>query len=542
MHIPTHQHVPSTSRTSINNSQSPTTRTESTLHVGTPTLNINTPPFPPNLHQAPLPSHTNRPNNNFYTNIPNANTPPHTVNTQVPPPFNPHVPPPYFLQYPATTSPSVHSNDSSTLVALQKQWERQEKLDMECNQMEKEKEERKRMKEEREQRKEDRKCMEKRENQQRSRINKAFEKIPRFDGTNPSYCFDWLEQTKALVHEHHGRIYREELLLNCGTSMSKTIHALPQGATNQIIKDAVLRNHSNLRTVSQRSNAYQQLHQKPDEALQSYNTRYVSFFHLAFPELELDNPLSRMHCIHYASSLFGKLGDKMTGRFNQDLPDNLHMAFEKAVNFKPRIITKQSINNRKIHKINQIDVGQEDDVKINEAHIRNPNYKGKNYDPNFAQNRLKNNNTNISANNYTSNTKSNYESSNQHNNANSGYGHSKTQQQEKPVNVSVTLHGPVSKDQLYKIQEVLRHPSQYRDRIKPKDCPAKGEYATAFNKFCPKKVEVSEATVEEAIKYSQFLRKSEEDIVEAIDIYKALGNKTFYGPEESTEDQQEQQQ
>ena len=55
-------------------------------------------------------------------------------------------------------------------------------------------------------------------------------------------------------------------------------------------------------------------------------------------------------------------------------------------------------------------------------------------------------------------------------------------------------------------------------------------------------MEVSEATVEEAIKYSQFLRKSKEDIVEAIDTYKALGNKTFYGPEENTEDQQEQQQ
>ena len=153
--------------------------------------------------------------------------------------------------------------------------------------------------------------------------------------------------------------------------------------------------------MSQRSNAYQQLHQKPDEALQSYNTRYASFFHLAYPELELDNPLSRMHCIHYASSLFGKLGDKMTGRFNQGLADSLHMAFEKATNFKPRIITKQSINNRKIHEINQVDVGPEDDIEINEAHIRNPNYKGKNYDPNFVQNRFKNNNTNISANNYT---------------------------------------------------------------------------------------------------------------------------------------------
>ena len=325
--------------------------------------------------------------------------------------------------------------------------------------------------------------------------------------------------------------------------MSKTIHALPQGVTNQIIKDAVLRNHSNLRTVSQRSNAYQQLHQKPDEALQSYNTRYALFFHLAYPELELDNPLSRMHCIHYTSSLYGKLGDKMTGRFNQDLPENLQMAFEKATNFEPRIITKQSINSRKIHKINHIDIGQEDEIEINEAHVRNPNYKGKNYDPNFVQNRLKNNSsTNNTPNNYNSNTKSNYESSNQHNSNNSGYAHSKSHQQEKPVNVSVTLHGPVSKDQLYKIQEVLRHPSQYRDRIKPEDRPVKGEYATTFNKFRPKKVEVNEATVKEAIKYGQFLRKSKEDIAEAIDIYKALGNDTFYGPEEDPEDQQDQPQ
>ena len=124
--IPPQQHAPGTSRTSITNSQSPTTRTESTLHVGTPTLNINAPPFPPNLHQAPLPPHANRPNN-FYTNAPNANTPSHTFNTQVPPPFNLHVPPPYFPQYPVTTSPSVHSSDSSILLALQKQWERQKK-------------------------------------------------------------------------------------------------------------------------------------------------------------------------------------------------------------------------------------------------------------------------------------------------------------------------------------------------------------------------------------------------------------------------------
>ena len=320
------------------------------------------------------------------------------------------------------------------------------------------------------------------------------------------------------MNEHHRQIYQEELLLNCGTSMSKTIHALPQGAANQSIKDAVLRNYSNLRTVSQRSNAYHQLHQKPDEVLQSCNTRYASFFNWAYPEFELDNPLSRMHCIHNTSSLYGKLGDEMTGRFNQDLPENLQTAFEKATNFEPRIITKQSINNRKIHEVNHIDVGHEDEIEINEAHVRNPNYEGKKYNPNFAQNRLKatNNNTNMS-NNQNNNTSS-YRPSGQHSNNNSGYGYSKSNQEEKPVNVSVTLHGPVSKDQLYKVQEVLRLPSQYRDRIKPKDRPVKGEYVTAFNKFHPKKVEVNEATVKEAIKYGQFLKKSEEDIAEAINI------------------------
>ena len=94
------------------------------------------------------------------------------------------------------------------------------------------------------------------------------------------------------------------------------------------------------------------------------------------------------------------------------------------------------------------------------------------------------------------------------------------------------LNGPVSKEQLYKIQEVLRHPSQYRDRLKPEDQPATGEYAKSFNKFHPKKVEVNEVTVEEAIKFGQYLKRSEEDIAKVIDIYKSLGNDTFYGPKE----------
>ena len=111
------------------------------------------------------------------------------------------------------------------------------------------------------------------------------------------------------------------------------------------------------------------MYQKPDEALQTYNTRYSSYFRLAYPELHLDDPLMRMHCIHYASSLHGKLGDKMTSRFNQDLPDSLHAAFEKTANFKPHIIVKQSIQERKVHEVNQIDVTQCREEVLSLIHI-----------------------------------------------------------------------------------------------------------------------------------------------------------------------------
>ena len=135
----------------------------------------------------------------------------------------------------------------------------------------------------------------------------------------------------------------------------------------------------------------------------------------------------------------------MTGRFNQDLPENLQTAFEKATNFEPRIITKQNINNRKVHKISHVDVTQGDDeIEINEAHVRNLNYKGKNYDPNYQQNRKKMNNNTLTQ-----------TTSSHHNTGNPGHRYNKNNQQDKPLNVSITLHGPVSKEQIYKIQEVL---------------------------------------------------------------------------------------
>ena len=200
-------------------------QSQSTVGITTPTLMVINPPRQPGPTTGP-----NQP-----LQYPTQHFNPHFLqppSSQVSPllhpgqPFNPQVPPPYFPQYAPSNSPSVGS-EASYLAVIHKQLERQEKQDRESNEIERLKEEQKKMKEEHEQWKEACKKEEKKEIQHCNRVNKSFEKIPRFDGTNPVYCFDCLMQIEALVNDNEGRNYREELLFNCGISVTKMIQAVP---------------------------------------------------------------------------------------------------------------------------------------------------------------------------------------------------------------------------------------------------------------------------------------------------------------------------
>ena len=67
-----------------------------------------------------------------------------------------------------------------------------------------------------------------------------------------------------------------------------------------------------------------------------------------------------------------------------------------------------------------------------------------------------------------------------------------------------------------------------------------GEYAKSFNKFCPKKVEVNKATIDEVVGFSHFMRKSDAEVAEAVDIYKAVRDNIPYRSEDqSTEPPQQ---
>ena len=199
--------------------------------------------------------------------------------------YNPQIPPPYFHIYPPTNSPSVDSNESLLARVFHRQMdmaERQEKHDQE--------------REEREKHKEECEKCEKREANQRACINKAFEKIERFDRSNPSRCLPWLEEIHTMSNTYN-RDYHEELLLNSGGSITKTIHNIDVDASPEQIKDIVLCNHCNLKIPSQRLHAFNSIQQKPDEALQTYNSWYKSHFRLAYPDITIDDTGCRTQCI-----------------------------------------------------------------------------------------------------------------------------------------------------------------------------------------------------------------------------------------------------
>ena len=208
------------------------------MGISTPTLMVNNqlqmgPQQGQQQHQSPqIPSvnqHANSPirHNQFNQHFQQPPMPQVSPFMAPPQQYNLQIPPPYFHCYPPTNSPSVDSNESCLARVFHRQMdmaERQEKHDQEREESEKCKEEHEKW--------------EKREANQRVHINKAFEKIECFDGSNPNRCLSWLEQIHAMSNNYN-RNYHEELLLNSDGSITKTIHNIDADASVEQIKDIV---------------------------------------------------------------------------------------------------------------------------------------------------------------------------------------------------------------------------------------------------------------------------------------------------------------
>ena len=110
------------------------------------------------------------------------------------------------------------------------------------------------------------------EENRNARLDKQFDKIKIFDGSNPAECHPWLEEVHALCSQT-GRPFKEMLLLCAGQAVRDFILDMAPDATDEQIKNDLITGYSDLQGLGCKQTAYDNIAQRPDEPVRSYIVR-----------------------------------------------------------------------------------------------------------------------------------------------------------------------------------------------------------------------------------------------------------------------------
>ena len=225
------------------------------------------------------------------------------------------------------------------------------------------------------------------EENRNARLDKQFDKIKIFDGSNPAECHPWLEEVHALCSQT-GRPFKEMLLLCAGQAVRDFILDMAPDATDEQIKNDLITGYSDLQGLGCKQAAYDNIAQRPEEPVRSYIVRYSRLFKLLNGTAPNEVRM-RTTSMHFVNSLRGYLSSKVENRLlgmndrNYSLGDTFTVALQcelKAIASERRHNKRNTITINNVHTEDQ-DYHQLEDTQ--EVHVRNPNYKGKNYDPNY---------------------------------------------------------------------------------------------------------------------------------------------------------------
>ena len=225
------------------------------------------------------------------------------------------------------------------------------------------------------------------EENRNARLDKQFDKIKIFDGSNPAECHPWLEEVHALCSQT-GRPFKEMLLLCAGQAVRDFILDMAPDATDEQMKNDLITGYSDLQGLGCKQAAYDNIAQRPDEPVRSYIVRYSRLFKL-LNSTAPNEVRMRTTSMHFVNSLRGYLSSKVENRLlgmnerNYSLGDTFTVALQcelKAIVSERRHNKRNAITINNVHTEDQ-DYHQLEDTQ--EVHVRNPNYKGKNYDPNY---------------------------------------------------------------------------------------------------------------------------------------------------------------
>ena len=355
------------------------------------------------------------------------------------------------------------------------------------------------------------------EENRNARLDKQFDKIKIFDGSNPAECHPWLEEVHALCSQT-GRPFKEMLLLCAGQAVRDFILDMAPDATDEQIKNDLITGYFDLQGLGCKQAAYDNIAQRPDEPVRSYIVRYSRLFKLLNGTAPNEVRM-RTTSMHFVNSLRGYLSSKVENRLlgmnerNYSLGDTFTVALQcelKAIASERRHNKRNAITINNVHTEDQ-DYHQLEDTQ--EVHVRNPNYKGKNYDPNYQARKAEGKQHPQLA---TSNNPYKAPA------ARPAATHNNDLARSSDIAGEVTLKTTVDGYQLLKMNELIKNAAAWRARM-----PRTNRFDKYFDKETTKttpKVQINSATLQvmgQAVKDCGYTK---EEFIEAVEMYEHFGN------------------
>ena len=355
------------------------------------------------------------------------------------------------------------------------------------------------------------------EENRNARLDKQFDKIKIFDGSNPAECHPWLEEVHALCSQT-GRPFKEMLLLCAGQAVRNFILDMAPDATDEQIKNDLITGYSDLQGLGCKQAAYDNIAQRPDEPVRSYIVRYSRLFKLLNGTAPNEVRM-RTTSMHFVNSLRGYLSSKVENRLlgmndrNYSLGNTFTVALQcelKAIASERRHNKRNAITINNVHTEDQ-DYHQLEDTQ--EVHVRNPNYKGKNYDPNYQARKAE-------GKQHPQLAKSNnlYKAPA----ARPAATHNNDLARSSDIAGEVTLKTTVDGYQLLKMNELIKNAAAWRARM-----PRTNRFDKYFDKETTKttpKVQINSATLQVMGQTAKDCGYTKEEFIEAVEMYEYFGN------------------
>ena len=364
-----------------------------------------------------------------------------------------------------------------------------------------------------------------------ARMDKQFEKVMVFDSSRPSECHPWLEEVHALCIQT-GRPFHEMLLLCAGQAVCNFITDMSPDATDDQIKNNLITGYSDLQGLRCKQAAYDDITQRPDEPLRSYIVRYSRLFKLLNGTAPNDVKM-RTKSMHFVNSLRSYLSSKVENRLlgmnerNYSLGDTFKVALECELKAIASVRQHMKCN---AALMNQVEVIQPQALlqseEISEVHMRNLNYKGQNYDPNFQAKCVE------AAHTASHNSKQPQQASTMANQYKTTYNKPasmySTSNSNAPLTSSsdivgeVTLKTSVDGYQLLKVNEMIKNAIAWRVRM-----PKTSKFSKYFDNSSKEgtsstpepKVHINKAMLEVMGQAAKDFRYMEQEIVKAVEMY-----------------------